>query len=112
MEALIGRLLLFKCSVAMKDRTIISGLLDKFSNEHENISWKIECSYSDGIGTTFNQIKIISQPGNRTIGIFTYRVETGIVSFCMYKELNKTNSENIVDMLLDMMNYSKGQEIV
>ncbi len=95
----------------MKDRTIILNLLNKFSNEHKNVFWKMKCSYSDGMGTTINQIKIIAQPGNRTIGIFSYRVETGIVSFCMYKKLKKTKSENIVDMLLDMINYSKGQII-
>lgn len=72
----------------------------------------MECTYSDGMGTTFNQIKIFANPGNRTIGVFTYRVETGKVSFCMYKKLTKTKSENIVDMLLDMMNYSKGQTII
>jgi len=100
-----------KFSIAMKDKRTIFNLLTKFSDDHENISWKMNCAYSDGMGTTFNQIKIIAQPGNRSIGIFTYRVETGMVMFCMYKKLKKTNSENIVDMLLDMINYSKGQII-
>jgi len=95
----------------VKDKKTILNLLNKFSNEHKNISWKIKCEYSDGMGTTFNQIEIIAQPGNRIIGVFTYRVETGAVTFCMYKKLQKTDSENIVDMLLDMINYSKGQII-
>ena len=102
---------MLESSLAMKDRTTILNLLNKFSNDHENISWKMECSYSDGMGTTINQIKIIAHPGNRTIGIFVYRVETGLVSFCLYKKLKKSKSENIVDVLLDMINYSKGQII-
>ena len=96
----------------MKDRRTILNLLNKFSNDHKNISWKMKCSSSDGMGTTINQIKILAQPDNRTIGIFSYRVETGMVSFCLYKKLKKTKSENIVDMLLDMMNYSKGETII
>ena len=96
-------------SKAMNDHTTILNLLNKFSSDHENVSWKMECSYSDGMGTSINQIDIIAQPGNRTIGIFSYRVETGRVLFCMYKNLTKTKKENIVDMLLDMMNYSKKQ---
>ena len=96
----------------MNDQTTILNLLNKFSEDHKNISWKIKCSFSDGMGTTINQINIMAQPGNRTIGIFTYTVETGIVSFCMYKKLKKTKSEDIVDMLLDMMNYSKSQVII
>ena len=95
----------------MHDRRTILDLLNKFSNDHKNISWKMKCTYSDAMGTTINEIKLIVQPGNRTIGIFAYNVETGMVLFCMYKNLKKPNSENIVDMLLDMINYSKGQII-
>ena len=76
-----------------------------------NISWKIKCLYSNGMGTTINEIRIIAQPSNRSIGIFTYRVETGIVLFCMYANLNRSESENIIDMLLDMINHSKDQKI-
>ena len=96
----------------MNDQTTILNLLNKFSEDHKNISWEMKCSYSDGIGTTINQIKIITQPENRTIGIFAYTVETGLVLFCKYKKLKKTNSEHIVDLLLDMMNYSKGETII
>jgi hypothetical protein len=95
----------------MNDRRTILNLLNKFSKEHAKISWQMKCTYSDGMGTTFNEIRIIAQPGNRSIGVFCYRVETGIVSFCMYKKLKKANSENIVDLLLDMINYSKGHLI-
>tara|TARA_R110001583_G_scaffold50022_1_gene156205 strand:+ start:891 stop:1181 length:291 start_codon:yes stop_codon:yes gene_type:complete len=95
----------------MKDRTSILNLLNKFSNDQKNITWKMVCLYSDGIGTTINEIKIIAQPGNRSIGIFTYRVETGMVISCTFKNFKKNNSDNIIDMLLDMINYSKGQMI-
>lgn len=102
----------------MNDNTTILNLLNKFSNDHKNISWKMKCSYSDGMGITINEIKIIAQPGNRSIGFFSYQVETGKVHFCTYKSLKKTNlssgeagSENVVDLLLDMINYSKGQKI-
>ncbi|NRA10389.1 MAG: hypothetical protein HRT57_00365 [Crocinitomicaceae bacterium] len=91
----------------MKDRATILNLLNEFSNEHENISWKMKCTYADGMGTSINEINIIAQPGNRNIGIITYRIETGMVMICSYKKLKKTSSENIVDMLLDLINYSK-----
>ena len=97
--------------MTMQDRRTILNLLNKFSNDHENISWKMKCTYSDAMGTTINEIKIIAQPGNRTIGIFAYRVETGMVLFSRFKKIKKYNSENIVDMLLDLINYSKDQTI-
>jgi len=91
----------------MSDKSTILNLLNKFSEDHKNITWKLKCVYCDGIGTHINQIKIISHPSNSVIGLFSYRVETGRVLSCMYKKLKKDNSENIIDMLLDMMNYSR-----
>jgi len=95
----------------MNERGTIFNLLNNFSTENENVSWKMKCLYCDGKGTTMNQIKIISLPENTNIGILVYQVETGIVSVCKYKTLKKENSENIIDMLLDLINYSKGQTI-
>lgn len=95
----------------MKDKLVILNLLHKFSNDNHNVSWKMECAYCDGLGTTINKIKIIEQPGNRDIGIFTYRVETGMVVYSKYKKMKSNNPVNIVDHLLDMMNYSKDQMI-
>ena len=95
----------------MNERGTIFNLLNNFATKHKNISWKMKCLYSDGKGTTMNQIKIISLPQNNNIGIIVYQVETGIVSFFKYQKLIKGKSENIIDMLLDMINYSKGQII-
>ncbi|PHS09231.1 MAG: hypothetical protein COA88_05420 [Kordia sp.] len=95
----------------MNERGTIFNLLNNFTTKHKNISWEMKCLYSDGKGTTMNQIKIISLPQNNNIGIIVYQVETGIVSVCKYQKLIKGKSENIIDMLLDMINYSKGQII-
>ena len=90
----------------VKGKSTIVNLLNKFTEDHNNITWNLTCEYSDGMGTSINQIKIIAHPGDRTIGIFSYRVETGEVLFCRYKKLKKPESEDIVDMLLDMINYA------
>jgi hypothetical protein len=95
----------------MKDRTTILNLLNKFSADHENVYWCIKCLFSDGMGTTMNEITIVAQPGDRNVGTFTYQVETGMVMHCHYKDLKKPKSRNIVDTLLDMINYSEGQEV-
>ena len=91
----------------MKDRTTVLNLLTEFSNKHEDVSWNMKCTYADGMGTSINQINIIAQPDDRNIGVITYRIETGLVMICSYKDLKKPHSGNIVDMLLDMINYSK-----
>jgi len=91
----------------MSDNSTILNLLNKFSEDHKDITWKLKCVYSDGIDNQINQIKIIAHPSNNVIGLFSYRVETGRVLSCLYKKLKKDKSEHIIDMLLDMMNYSK-----
>ncbi|MBL4704840.1 MAG: hypothetical protein JKY54_09980 [Flavobacteriales bacterium] len=96
----------------MSNKATILNLLSTFSRDHKDIKWELKSAYSDAKGNNINQIKIFARPDNRIIGIFSYRVETGLVLFCMYKKLKKTRSENIVDMLLDMINYSKGQTII
>ena len=95
----------------MNERKTIFNLLNNITTKHKNISWKMKCMYCDGKGNTINQIKIINLSKNSTIGTLVYQVETGIVSICKYKTLKKGNSENIIDILLDLINYSKGQTI-
>ncbi len=95
----------------IKDRTTILNLLHKFVNEHDDVSWKINCLFSDGLGNTINQINIISKETRRNIGTIIYQVESGIVQFCSFKQLKKPHSENIIDLLLDMINFSKGQKL-
>ncbi len=95
----------------MEKRTTIFNLLNVFSNIQKNVSWKIKCIYCNGTGVTINQINIVTLPENSNVGMFIYQVETGRVSFFKYKSLKKSNSEDIVDMLLDMINYSKKEVI-
>jgi len=97
--------------MGMIDRIIILNLLNKLSTENKNIFWKMECLYCDARGTTINQIKIYSKENCRNIGLFIYRGETGIVQFCMHDGLKKSSSENIVDLLLDLINYTRGEVV-
>jgi len=48
----------------MIERNTVLNLLNNFTAKHKNISWEMKYLYSDGKGTTMNQIKIISQPVN------------------------------------------------
>lgn len=72
----------------------------------------MKCLYCDGKGITMNQIIFISQPECNSIGTFVYQVETGIVTVCKFKTLQKSSSQNIIDMLLDMINHFKKERLV
>lgn len=89
------------------DKKEIVSLLNTFSERKEHMYWEMKCTFCDGMGTTYNEIRIFDSTGKRCVGSFLYQVETGMVLFCRYKHLEKQDSENIVDMLLDMMNYEE-----
>ena len=95
----------------MHNRETILNLLNKFSQDHEDITWNMICCYSDGIEVAINQIRIIDRDKMVTIGIITYRVDTGKVLFCMYKNLERRASDTIVDVLLDLINYHNNNGI-
>lgn len=93
----------------MIDKATILDLLNKLSKDNRNIFWKQDCVFSDARGTTINEISLYSQTSCRKLGIFVYRVETGMVLFCSHDNLNRDSSENIMDLLLDLINDSKGK---
>jgi hypothetical protein len=98
--------------MGMVDKVIILNLLNQLSRKDNNIFWKMECLYADAKGTTINQIKLYSQSNCRNIGTFVYRGESGMVQLCMHKNLKKSSSENIIDLLLDLINDSKENKVI
>lgn len=89
----------------MTESTIISNLLKKLSEDHPDISSKLRCCYSDGMGETIYEITVHQQPGNRYKGNITFQLESGKVLLCKYKGLKISHSEDVVDTLLDLINY-------
>lgn len=91
----------------MSDRNTIIDLLNKLASENEQLSWQITCLYSDGKGITFNQIKLKELGKQTIIGTISYQVETNQVHYCKYKNFDKTQSESVIDLLLDIINDTK-----
>lgn len=96
----------------MTNSTTIVELLHTFASHHKNITWKIDCCYSDGLGTTINQIKIYAHPGDKRIGIISYHEENGMVLFYMFKGMRIKRIQDIVNIILDMINLTNGQEVL
>ncbi|HHP7242206.1 MAG TPA: hypothetical protein ACFCUD_11060 [Cyclobacteriaceae bacterium] len=90
----------------MNDHNVIVDLLNNFSSQHNNVSWKINCVFSDGRNKIMNQIRVYNDINHRTLGTFTYDTTTGITQCFFYKGLRSHKPENIVDVLLDMINHS------
>lgn len=91
----------------MIDSITIANLLKKLSDDHPGITSKFKCCYSDGMGESIYEITIHQQPGNLYKGTITFQLENGKVLLCKYKGFKKSSSEDIIDTLLDLINYER-----
>lgn len=90
----------------MSNKFIIINLLNKLSNE-QKVSWRLKSQYTDGQDNNLLEILIFSLPGQGRKGQITFQADTGKVLKVQYNGFSSSPAENIVDMLLDVINFEK-----
>ena len=90
----------------MSDKFTIINLLNKLSND-QKVSWRIKSQYSTGQDKNVLEILIFTIPEQRRKGKIAFRADNGQVLKVQYKGFSNTPAENIVDMLLDVINFEK-----
>lgn len=81
----------------------VRSLLNKLVEIGNNVTWRINNTYSNGIDQTILEIQIFE---NRLqTGRIAFRLEDGHVINYRYKEMEKRIPVQIVDMLLDVIGY-------
>ena len=98
-------------AIGMTDKEQILNLLKTFSTENSGFSWSLHCRFSDGLATTINEIRILAAPDMRAVGILTYQVETGKVFFCNFKGHSLPPSQDIIELLEEIIYYSRGYSL-
>lgn len=94
-----------KYSLTLKKN--ILGLLAKMTHDFQDLTWKINCTYSDGKGQNIFKITISDINPPYLQGYVTFRLEDGCVINCRYKALQHSYGENIIDTLLDIIILEK-----
>lgn len=89
----------------MSDSATIANLLKKITEDHPDITSRLQCCYSDGMGETIYKITIHKEPGHQYKGTITFQLENEKVLLCNYKGFKEQGAENVVDILLDLINY-------
>lgn len=90
----------------------VTDLLEMLVKNHENLYWHMCCSYADGQGQTIMEITIYEGRHRRVKGLIAFNAETGKIKnyrYRGYKKQDCDNCDNIVDMLLDLVNFEKYQ---
>ena len=93
----------------MSDKFTIINLLNKLSSE-QKVSWRIKSQYANGQDKNVLEILIFTIPEQRRKGKITFQANSGQVLKVQYKGFSNKPAENIVDMLLDVINFEKHHE--
>jgi len=81
----------------------VRSLLNKLVEIGNNVTWRINNSYSNGIDQTILEIQIFEN--KLQTGRIAFQLEDGHVINYRYKEMEKRIPVQIVDMLLDVIGY-------
>ncbi|KYG78394.1 MULTISPECIES: hypothetical protein [Roseivirga] len=81
----------------------VRSLLNKLVEIGNNVTWRINNSYSNGIDQTILEIQIFEN--KMQTGRIAFQLEDGHVINYRYKEMEKRIPVQIVDMLLDVIGY-------
>jgi len=86
-----------------ENQAVVESMLNKLVEIRNDIKWKINNSYADGIDKTILEVRIY-ESGFQT-GRIAFQLETGQVLNYRYKELEKRSPILITDMLLDVISH-------
>ncbi len=90
----------------MSDKFTIINLLNKLSVE-QKLTWKIKSAYGNGLGKNLLEILIYTLPQQIRKGQIVFEALSGKVVNAQYSGYNAAAAENVVDMLLDVINFEK-----
>ena len=90
----------------MGNKFTIINLLNKLSNE-QKVSWRLKSLSSTGQNNNLLEILIFSLADQHRKGQITFHADTGTVLKVKYNGFSNSTADNIVDMLLDVINFEK-----
>lgn len=85
----------------------IKNLLQELSDQNPEIYWQLKCTFCDGIKTTIYEVALYEIPGYKFKGRLSFQLESNKIIRCNYKDFDSNLSEDIVDTLLDLINFEK-----
>lgn len=87
--------------------TAVANLLNKLVARQQNVFWEIRSSYSNGQEQTLVEVAIYEGASHRIKGLIAFNTGTGQTINLRYRGYKKGVNENIIDTLLDLINFEK-----
>lgn len=86
-----------------ENKAVVRSMLNKLVEIGDQVTWKINNTYTDGIDKTILEIRIYES--GKQSGRIAFQLETGQVINYRYKKLVKRIPIHITDMLLDVLSH-------
>lgn len=87
----------------------ITDLLDMLVQGNDSLHWNLRCCFADGQGASIMEISFCEGPHRRIKGLITFNAASGKTMNFRYRGYHKKGHDNIVDTLLDLINFEKYQ---
>lgn len=87
----------------------VTDLLDMLIQSDNSLHWNLRCCFSDGHGDAIMEIALYEGPCRRIKGLITFSAASGKTMNFRYRGYHKKGHDNIVDTLLDLINFEKYQ---
>lgn len=90
----------------MFDKFTIINLLNKLATE-QRLTWRIKSAYTGSQDKNLLEILIYTLPDQRRKGQIMFHANSGLVDKIQYNGYSSGTASDIVDMLLDIINFEK-----
>ena len=91
----------------MEISVTILDLLIKLCDIRKKLRWQIRCNYIDQEGQAIFNILLYDIASNIQKGKISFHQQTNQVVMCRYSGFDGDKPENLIDLLLDLINYEK-----
>ena len=95
-----------KHALVMSDKFTIINLLNKLAID-QKVSWRLKSLFVNGTDNNVLEILIYTLPDQGRKGHITFQADSGKVLKVQYRGFSNRPADNIVDMLLDVINFEK-----
>ena len=89
--------------VTEENKIIVSDMLKRLTEIREDLSWRVNNSYTEDLDITVLEILIFEK--NQQTARIAYRLEDGNVISYWYKSLEKRTPVHILDLMLDILSF-------
>lgn len=95
------------------DEITLVNLLNKICEKNQDLTWKLNCKYHNGMDTSIMQVSLIQTNTHAELSQITFRMENGRILAGKHRGLLAFKKATLlVDALLDILIFEGGKQVL